>query len=105
MPRVALLYFGGCPNIDQARAAIRAAGTTNFVEIDQDELSEAHPYKSYSSPTVLVDGEIIAGSRNGGAACSIIDWRNVSITIAGHVSALHCGTASYRHCELIVSPR
>jgi hypothetical protein len=74
MPRVELVYFGGCPNVDRARSALVAAGFANFIEINQDALVEGDPYRTYSSPTVLVNGEIVAGSRNGAASCSIVDW-------------------------------
>ncbi len=83
MPRVELLYFVGCPNIDRARNAIRNAGISNFIEIDQGTLPEMHPYRGYSSPTIFVNGKMIAGLKNNKAACSIVNWDNVSCRITG----------------------
>lgn len=74
MPKVTLIYFSQCPNVNRARDSIVKAGINDFSEINQDTISNDHPYKQFSSPTILVDGEIIAGSRNGAASCSIIQW-------------------------------
>jgi predicted thioredoxin/glutaredoxin len=81
MPKVELVYFIGCPNVDHARNAIRAAGVSDFVELEQDRLPKEHAYRRYSSPSILIDGEILAGSE-GGSSCSIIDWKDVSARIA-----------------------
>lgn len=79
MPKVELVYFVGCPNIELAKSTILAAGFSNFSEVDLSRMSEDHPYQRYSSPTILIDGRLVAGSENGGAACSIIDWNRVEI--------------------------
>jgi hypothetical protein len=76
MPKVELIYFLGCPNVDRARSAIRTVGVP-FTEVDQDQLPPGHLYRRYSSPSILVDGEIVAGAKTG-AACSIIEWYEVS---------------------------
>jgi hypothetical protein len=86
MPEVKLIYFGDCPNIQKARATIRAAGATNFIEVNQDDLGEGDPRKRYSSPTILLNDEIIVGSANDGACCSIISWDKVSALLR---SGLH----------------
>lgn len=79
MPKVELVYFVGCPHIELAKSAILAAGFSSFSEVDLGCLREDHPYQRYSSPTILIDGRLVAGSKNGGAACSIIDWNRVQI--------------------------
>jgi hypothetical protein len=81
MPRVELIYFSGCPNVDRARAAIRAGGVEAFHEVNQDDLAANHPYRQYASPTILLDGKMIAGCLNDGAACSIIAWDDVTDAI------------------------
>ena len=82
MPKVELLYFAGCPHIERARTAILAAGISDFIEIDQGTLSEEHSYKDYSSPTILVNGTTIAGSKNQASACSLIKWDEISDKIS-----------------------
>lgn len=82
MLKVELLYFVGCPHIERARTAIFAAGVSDFVEIDQGTLPEVHCYRDYSSPTILVNGKAVAGSKSKAAACSLINWDEVSNKIA-----------------------
>jgi hypothetical protein len=82
MPKIELIYFEGCPNIERARTAIRLAGVNTFKEINQAHLCLDDVRRSYSSPTVTLDGNIIAGIQNGGTACSIIDWPKISTLIA-----------------------
>ena len=82
MLNVELIYFLSCPNIGAAKAAIQSAGIKNFVEINQDDLDKEHPYNKFSSPTVLVNGEIVAGSRSTGVTCSVVCWDSVSKTLA-----------------------
>lgn len=67
-----LLYFTGCPKVDQARALLKKAGVS-FVEIRQEALPTKHPLTGYSSPTVLAGKEIIFGSETSteGLACSV----------------------------------
>ena len=45
----------------------------DFVEVCQDELSVSDPLREFSSPTLLVDNEIIFGSRVSGlgGGCSL----------------------------------
>jgi hypothetical protein len=87
MLKVELVYFGLCPNVDRAREAIRKAGIESFNEVNQDSTGAEHPYTHYSSPTVLVNGRIVAGSCNGGAACSIIQWDIATDSIRDSVCA------------------
>jgi hypothetical protein len=86
MSRVELIYFGQCPNIESARSAIREAGVNNFTEINQDHLSENDPYMNFSSPSILVNGELVAGSQGGGPTCSLITWNSITSKIKGIVN-------------------
>jgi hypothetical protein len=82
MPKVELIFFSSCPNVNRAREVLRAAHFDKFTEVNQDDLEENNPYLQYSSPTVLIDGQIIAGSKSSSAACSFIDWTSVSLNLA-----------------------
>lgn len=67
-----LIYFQGCPNAEHARAVLLTSGV-EFEVIKQDDLPENNEYKSYSSPTILKDNEIIFGQKlaSGASACSM----------------------------------
>jgi predicted thioredoxin/glutaredoxin len=80
MPKIELLFFRGCPNVNRAREALRSMGITDFLEVDQGQLENSHPYLHYSSPTILKDGKLVAGSVSGSAACSIIDWNRIDLS-------------------------
>jgi len=71
-----LIYFKGCPNTDKARDVLKQAGIS-FEEVQQDELPSNHPFKGYSSPTILRGGEIIIGAKlegeEGGCSLETID--------------------------------
>ncbi len=83
MPKIELIFFQGCPNIEQARRVIEDGGFLDFQEIDQGQLDPDHPYGKYSSPTILVDGKPIAGGQFGSAACSLTDWKSVAEVLRG----------------------
>lgn len=65
--RIELIYDADCPNVSAARAALTEACEKAGVPLDWQEwdraASGAPDYvKQYGSPTVLVDGEDVAGS-------------------------------------------
>lgn len=74
---IRLLYFKGCPNIEQARANLRAALTraglaARWEETDLEAGDCPGDWKGFPSPTILVDGaEIVTGSRaqSGTSSC------------------------------------
>jgi len=72
MRQVKLIYFEGCPNAEKTKKALHRAGV-DFETMCQDELPESHPYKSYSSPTILKENEVVFGSRTGtgSGGCSL----------------------------------
>jgi predicted thioredoxin/glutaredoxin len=86
MHKVELIYFQGCPNAERAREALRNAGRTDFLEINQSEIEEKSPYKKYSSPSILVDGKLVAGSPASAGACSVIDWEDLEDKLADRIS-------------------
>lgn len=89
MPKIELLYFRGCPNVERAREALRSAGYMEFSEVDQGKLPSSHPYLCFSSPTILRDGKLMAGAKSGAAACSVVNWENAELSEAK--SSCGCG--------------
>jgi hypothetical protein len=75
-PPVELVYFPGCPHVDAARAALRAAFETaglpaRWWEWDQTLPETPAHLHGYGSPTVLVGGRDVTGTalKNTGRAC------------------------------------
>ena len=65
-PQIDLVYFEGCPNAVQTRDNIRAAMEVSGQSLEWSEwdlMSESTPdqFRRYGSPTVLIDGEDVAG--------------------------------------------
>lgn len=72
--RVQLLYFPGCPHVDEARErlqhALATSGTKATVEeIDTTAAMTPEPLRTWGSPTILVDGVDVAGEKAAGGAC------------------------------------
>ncbi len=75
-PLIELVYFSGCPHVDDARAALRSAleGVglpAEWQEWDQDRPETPARVQGHGSPTVLVGGRDVtrAGLPNAGRAC------------------------------------
>ena len=75
-PEVELVYFRGCPNVEAARQALRAAFaamgvTPEWKEWDQECPDVPARIQGYSSPTVLIGGRDVQGGTAGteGRAC------------------------------------
>ncbi|MDX1632863.1 MAG: hypothetical protein R3234_13415, partial [Thermoanaerobaculia bacterium] len=74
---VEIVYFSGCPHADQARRIVRRAleitgRPSNWSEWDQASNTVPTRYRGLPSPTVLVDGEDVAGpapSTEGSFSC------------------------------------
>lgn len=72
-----LLYFKGCPNVEQARANMRAAMTEagltpTWEETDLEAADCPERWKGFPSPTVLMDGaDIVSGAtvQAGSTSC------------------------------------
>ena len=76
-PRVELLYFPGCPNIDPARvqlqrALIEVGLPAQWTEHDVNA-DDAPPHtRGYGSPTILIDGhDVSGGSPAEGTTCRL----------------------------------
>ncbi len=76
-PRVSLVYFRDCPNVDVARTALRQALTRCGLQPawqEWDTLAGGVPPEitGYGSPTVLVDGkDVMRGAPGQGGACVV----------------------------------
>lgn len=73
-PRVELLYFTGCPQVDAARQALRAALEAEglapaWQEWNGDDARTPADRRGYGSPTVLVDGRDVATAPAAGDRC------------------------------------
>lgn len=74
---VEIVYFSGCPNADEARSSVRKAleitgRPSNWSEWDQASNTAPSRYRGCPSPTVLVDGDDVAGptpSTEGDFSC------------------------------------
>lgn len=80
MPRVELIYDRDCPNIEQARKALiegfqQAQCQPAWTEWDRKSPASPAHARHYASPTILVNGREVTGTRAGAAAdaCSIYD--------------------------------
>lgn len=77
MNKVTLVYFEGCPEAKNVRAALLNAGIFDFEVVKQDGLQPNDPLKKLSSPSVLWGEELVYGIRIGGevASCTF-DYKN-----------------------------
>ena len=58
MKNLALIYSSSCPNYKPTRQMLEEIGLA-FIEINQDCLHEGCFGKNFSSPTLLVDNDIV----------------------------------------------
>jgi hypothetical protein len=74
MAKIELIYFSDCPNVAQARASLLGSGIRDYSEVRQDQLCDGDPRKSFSSPSLAVDGILVVGSSSQGPSCSLHAW-------------------------------
>lgn len=70
MNEVKLIYFEGCPEAKNVRAALLNAGVYDFEVIKQDSLSPDHELRKLSSPSVMKGNELIYGIKTNGEISS-----------------------------------
>lgn len=70
---IKLIYFKGCPEAKIAQEALSKAGIQGVEEILQDHLPEDSRYRKYTSPSILVNEQLLYGmeSTNSKPACSL----------------------------------
>ena len=72
MKSLTLIYSSSCPNYKPTRQMLEEIGLA-FIEINQDCLHEGCFGKNFSSPTLLVDNDIVifgGETDSSGGACS-----------------------------------
>ncbi len=75
--KIQLLHFEGCPNVERARVALRAAMAAEHLdqpieEIDVETPDVPEDVRGWGSPTILVDGVDVAGAaRSTGSSCRL----------------------------------
>ena len=70
MDDIKLIYFSDCPNYESAKNLLLNSGC-DFEEVNQSDLSDNHPFKHYTSPTILKNGKLIIGEKTDSGGCSI----------------------------------
>ena len=75
--KIQLLHFGGCPNVDATRVALRTALAAENVEAAVEEIDVERPdapawARGWGSPTILVDGQDVTGQdRSNASSCRL----------------------------------
>ena len=62
MENIKLVYFRGCPNYKSVKKLLTRIGVS-FDEINQDDLSDGHPLKRFTSLTILKNEKLIFGKK------------------------------------------
>ena len=75
--KIELVYFEGCPNVEEAREHLRVAlaetRTQNgWAEWDTDRAETPESYRKYGSPTILVDDRDVGGGAEGGGRSCVV---------------------------------
>lgn len=75
-PRIELVYFAGCPNVEAARDAMREALAeaglgAEWQEWDRNDPGSPDRVRNYGSPTVLVDGHDVDPASSDADCCRV----------------------------------
>ena len=87
-PKVELVFFDGCPNVDETRHRIQVAlqqtgAAPSWQEWDTLKPATPADRRSYGSPTVLVDGKDVTGAPPGnGMRCVVGGAPAVDLIVA-----------------------
>ena len=87
-PKVALVFFTGCPHVQSARELLRSALKATDLPIawtEWDTLQIAAPTElcGFGSPAVFVDGLNVMGGKPGiGMACTVAGAPSLEILVA-----------------------
>jgi len=105
MPTVELVYDGDCPNVAEARAQLlrafaQAKLQPSWSEWQADAPESPEHVRGYGSPTILVDGEDVAGlERNGSASCRLYQHPGGAMRGAPDVKMIAAALAAIRSGE------
>lgn len=69
---ITLIYFEGCPHAENSKALLKKL-EVDFEAVDQNKLDANDRLLGYSSPSILIKGDLIYGSKIHGSkgGCSI----------------------------------
>ena len=87
MKRLSLIYASSCPNYEPIRLMLKEIGLA-FIEINQDHLHGGCSSKNFSSPTLLIDNDIIifgreTDSSEGACTTNLLDKEELRNIING----------------------
>jgi|GEM_PF-4857619 len=63
-----LIYFIGCPGIEPLKQALKKE-QLSYQEIVQGDLPPHHPHKSLTSPSLVLNGQLVWGEFLSGPSC------------------------------------
>lgn len=70
MKRIQFIYFEGCPNANEILDLMDELGI-DFEKVEQNLLASEDKLKNFSSPSILLEGQIIFGTETTGGGCSL----------------------------------
>jgi len=83
--RIQLLYFEGCPHVEETRVVLRSALAACAIpdvtveELDVEAATTPSDLRGWGSPTILVDGVDLLGERSAtGMACRVYPGAELS---------------------------
>jgi mercuric ion transport protein len=84
VPRVELVYDRDCPNVEKCRLAICAAlreigASASWHEWDRNDEGTPSAYRTFGSPTVLVNGRDMLGSGEAECRESTVDGNSCRV--------------------------
>ncbi len=102
-----LVYFAGCPNVDEARNQLQRALAAvqldpRWVEYEATDPALPEHAKGFGSPTILINGREVTGATPGGTsdACRLYlddqGRRALAPALSGIVAALTAAQAAGR---------
>ena len=70
MSKLKFIFFEGCPNAKKVLDMMDELGL-DFEKFEQNSLPEGNKLKNYSSPTILLEDQIIFGTEANGGGCTL----------------------------------
>jgi hypothetical protein len=90
MTTIALVYFDGCPHVEAARAALRAAlgaDVEAWTEYRSDDPALPAYARGYGSPSIFVAGREVTGAAPGDTASACRVYRDPAGALVGAPAA------------------
>lgn len=69
--KIQIIYFAGCPIFEDVKNALIEADIDDFELIKQDDLPSGNRFRKFSSPSILINNELVFGSRTDHSSCSM----------------------------------